>query len=112
MNKHERIKDLIFKYFHKSSMLEDKTKDEQETLVYQYINEAEATEKEHEKIKQELKELSSLQKRNNEIAKIIFGDWGFLKFKDLEGEYRQNKFKILHYDFDKLSKVGVEDERH
>jgi DNA-binding transcriptional regulator GbsR (MarR family) len=73
------------------------------------INEAEATEKAYEELKQELKELSSLQNRNKDIVKIIYGDWGFPKFRDLEKEYLQNEFKILHYDFDKLSKVGVEE---
>lgn len=73
------------------------------------INKAEATEKAYEELKQELKELSSLQNRNKDIVKIIYGDWGFPKFRDLEKEYLQNEFKILHYDFDKLSKVGVEE---
>jgi hypothetical protein len=77
--------------------------------LHNYINEAEATEKAYEELKQELKELSSLQNRNKDIVKIIYGDWGFPKFRDLEKEYLQNEFKILHYDFDKLSKVGVEE---
>ena len=77
--------------------------------IKNHIKHSIATEKAYEELKQELKELSSLQNRNNEIAKIIYGDWGFPKFRDLEKEYLQNEFKILHYDFDKLSKVGVEE---
>ncbi len=105
MNKHDLIKNLIFKYFHKSSMLEDETKDEQEILVYQYINEAEATEKNRDVWRDayysEAKELEELQRDVNRYWELTYRE----KWSNDLTVYETNERKEL---FRKLSKVGVE----
>jgi len=96
MTKHEEIKDSIFRHFHGY--------DEQETLIYQYINSCEATEKELSICKVDCGTYKMLyQELQRDVKRHIFLNNKIIFHKALDCEVKENK-KII----DKLSKVGNE----
>ena len=90
MNKHEKIKGLIFKHFHGY--------DEQETLIYEYINEAEATENKLQQVEIENITLKLYREKYIELQREVEF---YLKYED----------KIQNYPCKLLSKdYGFQDD--